>query len=127
MSMDTTTLTPYTAIEEGTLLPSIDLGFIMPVIVTTLVVTGVVSVVFIVYLILSMIRRHKIQQATLDMQKDIRQIRELLEQGRQTNSTTPSIYSPSAARPNDIIASTAHSEINSTHTPDESESHKTNG
>lgn len=102
-SMETTELSTYTELEQGTLLSGFDLGFIMPLVVVTLVATGLISVIFMIYLILSIMRRRKLHQATIDMQKDIRKIRELLEQG--STPTHPGTVRPaSQPRSHDILA-----------------------
>lgn len=95
--METTDLSAYTEIEQGSLLSGFDLGLMMPIIVAALVATSILSVVFTLYLIVSIVRRRKLHQATLDMQKDIRKIRELLEKGS-------TFVQPGVSHPLDTIA-----------------------
>lgn len=69
--------------QEGAA-PVIDLGFIMPIITAGLIVTGILTALFILYFLISALRRRKVENATLEIQKDIRKIRELMEQGSQS-------------------------------------------
>lgn len=81
------------------IVPKIDLEAFMPVIITSVVVTAVLTVLFFVYIIFNSIRHYKVEKATIEMQKDIRRMRELMEQGSQpTTSHTP-------PAPTDLIAS----------------------
>lgn len=90
--MNPNELSPYTLVEQGTALPEIDFSFIIPFLAAALIATTAISVLFGIYLIYSILRRRKLNQATLDMQKDIRKIRELLEQGSALRSPTSAPY-----------------------------------
>ena len=90
--MNPNELSPYTLVEQGTALPEIDLSCIVPFLAAALIATTAISVLFGIYLIYSTLRRRKLNQATLDMQKDIRKIRELLEQGSALRSPTSAPY-----------------------------------
>lgn len=102
-TMDTTNLSAYTEIEQGALLSGFDLGFIMPLVVAVLVATGILSAIFMIYLVVSIMRRRKLHQATIDMQKDIRKIRELLEQG-STPAHLDAVRPTRQPYPHDTIA-----------------------
>lgn len=78
--MQDTALNLETGLEQG-IAPGLDLGFIMPLITASIVITALLTVLFLAYVIFNAVQRHKVEKATLDMQKDIRRIRELMEQG----------------------------------------------
>lgn len=70
--------------------PEIDFGAFMPLITASLAITAVLTVLFFVYIIFNSIRHYKVEKATIEMQKDIRRMRELMEQGSTpTTSQTP--------------------------------------
>ena len=86
MQYDATNIDPETI---NTLMPSINLDFLMPMIITSLVATGLLGLLFIIYIVFSSIRRYRVEKATLSMQQDIHAIRQLLEraEGSQPEST----------------------------------------
>ncbi|MBH1980877.1 hypothetical protein I8H83_04310 [Candidatus Saccharibacteria bacterium] len=69
------------------LAPALNFDALMPLIVTSAVVTGVLTILFLVYVIFNSIRHYKVEKATIEMQKDIRRMRELMERG--SISTAP--------------------------------------
>lgn len=78
-----------TELTQG-VVPEIDFEAFMPLIMTSLAITGVLTVLFFVYIIFTSIRHYKVEKATIEMQKDIRRMRELMEQG-STPTTSPQI------------------------------------
>lgn len=99
-----------TGLGQGTPVPDIDLSALTPVLSASLVVTLVLSAFLIVYAIYSAARRRKVERATINMQKDIRIIRELMEkQGSsvfQTIPPTPALHN----KPTDTLAVTSPSD-----------------
>lgn len=95
---------------QGTIVPDIDLSALAPVLSASLVVTLVLTVLLVVYAIYSATRRRKVERATINMQKDIRIIRELMEkQGSsvfQTIPPTPPLHN----KPTDTLAVTSPSD-----------------
>lgn len=93
--------------------PTIDLDALMPLVAMAVGATVVITLACILYAIFSSLRRRKVERAVFDTQKDIRRIRELLEQQGSTTPTPP----PAAAehrktsRQQDVIA--AHTDTNS--------------
>lgn len=85
--MQDTALNLETGLEQG-IAPGVDLSFIMPLIITSIVISGLLTVLFLIYVIFNTIRRYKVEKATFDMQKDIRRMRELMEQGSMPSPTT---------------------------------------
>ncbi|HCH34264.1 MAG: hypothetical protein UY35_C0006G0027 [Candidatus Saccharibacteria bacterium GW2011_GWC2_48_9] len=87
-----------TGLGQGTI-PDIDLSSLTPILSASLVVTLVLTVLLVVYAIYSTARRRKVERATINMQKDIRIIRELMEkQGSnalQAIPPTPSLHNKS--------------------------------
>ena len=69
-------------LQQGstTAAPSLDLNALMPLMITSIVITIILTILFLIYVSFSTIRRYKVEKATLETQKDIRRIRELMEQ-----------------------------------------------
>lgn len=98
-----------TSLGQGTI-PDIDLSALTPILSASLVVTLVLTVLLVVYAIYSTARRRKVERATINMQKDIRIIRELMEkQGSsalQVIPPTPPLHN----KPTDTLAVTSLSD-----------------
>lgn len=89
-----------TELTQG-VVPEIDFEAFMPLIMTSLAITAVLTVLFFVYIIFTSIRHYKVEKATIEMQKDIRRMRELMEQG--STPTTPPQVPP---KHTDLLATT---------------------
>lgn len=94
--MQDTSLDLETSLGQG-IAPNIDLSMLAPLLMTSLVVTGVLSLLFLIYIIFNSIRRYKVEKATIDMQKDIRLIRELMEKGSNTGTKDLIASAPSTS------------------------------
>jgi|GEM_PF-6436742 len=99
-----------TSLGQGTAVPDIDLSAFAPVLSISLVVTLILAVLLAIHAIYSAARRRKVERATLNMQKDIRIIRELMEkQGSsalQAIPPTPPLHNKST----DTLAATSPSD-----------------
>lgn len=103
-------------LEQGsTALPSIDVNALMPLMITSIAITVLLTILFLIYVSFNTIRRYKVEKATLEMQKDIRRMRELMEQG-----STALPDSPHATIPRDLIAHRA-SELDTPNPADDRE------
>lgn len=76
--------------STGTTVPNLDLSALMPLMITSIVVTIILTLLFLIYVSFNTIRRYKVEKATLEMQKDIRRIRELMEE-QASPAVTPSV------------------------------------
>ena len=85
--MQDTALNFETGLEQG-IAPGADLSFMMPLIITSIAISALLTVLFLVYVIFNTVRRYKVEKATFDMQKDIRRMRELMEQGSTPSPIT---------------------------------------
>ena len=74
--------------QGNSAIPSLDLNTLMPLMVTSVVITIILTVLFLIYVSFTTIRRYKVEKATLEMQKDIRRMRELMEQGSSLPTDT---------------------------------------
>ncbi len=106
--MQDTSLDLETSLGQG-IAPNIDLSMLAPLLMTSLIVTGVLSLLFLIYIIFNSVRRYKVEKATIDMQKDIRLIRELMEKGNTIGTknliaSTPSTTTGVSTEENLLLA-----------------------
>ena len=76
--------------STGTTVPNLDLSALMPLMITSIVVTIILTLLFLIYVSFNTIRRYKVEKATLEMQKDIRRMRELMEE-QASSAVAPSV------------------------------------
>lgn len=76
---------------SSTAVPSLDFSALMPLMITSIVVTIVLTILFLIYVSFNTIRRYKVERATLEMQKDIRRMRELMEEQAKQPATRPRV------------------------------------
>lgn len=91
---DTMTQSPYANIlgdGSGGILPE----SLTPILIISFVVLNVLALIVMVFWIMGMIRRRKVQTAVLDMQKDVAEIKKLLaEPMRLQSSSKPTTNTP---------------------------------
>lgn len=80
----------YQTLTQGST-SGLDLSFIAPLLWTSAIVTILLTVVFLLYFIYVIIRRRKVENATLEMRDDIRRMRELMEKGSSVPPSTPKL------------------------------------
>lgn len=67
--------------QGTTTVPSFDVSALMPLMITSIAITIILTILFLIYVSFNTIRRYKVEKATLEMQKDVRRMRELMEEG----------------------------------------------
>lgn len=79
-----------------TSVPEVDLSFLEPLLWTSAILTIVFAFIFLLYATYNIIRRYKVEKATLEMRDDIRRMRELMEKG---SAATPITHPASHTQP----------------------------
>lgn len=102
MQDETSIMTLPQELGQGISTPEINLEALMPLIITSTAITILLALLFLIYVSFNTIRRFKVEKATLEMQKDIRRMRELMEQG----STLPASHGNSTSTSKDLLATT---------------------
>lgn len=100
MQNETSITTLPQELGQGISTPEINLDALMPLIITSTAITILLALLFLIYVSFNTIRRFKVEKATLEMQKDIKRIRELMEQG----SALPASRDNVAPRSKDLLA-----------------------
>lgn len=90
----------YQDLTQSTTVPTVDLSILEPILWVSAAVTILFTVLFLIYVIYSFARRYKVEKATLEMQKDIRRLRELAEQQAEKSSRPTAAPRPA----HDVIA-----------------------
>lgn len=91
--------TEYQTLTEGST-SGFDLSLIAPLLWASALVTVIITVLFFIYAIYVIVRRRKVENATLEMRDDIRRMRELMEQGsshaapKETEAAEPLAITP---------------------------------
>lgn len=98
---DTLLPSEYQSLTQSTT-PEIDLSFLEPLLWTSALLTILFAFFFLLYATYTIVRRHKVEKATLEMRDDIRRMRELMEQGSSPikHDSTPQTPQPQASLPN---------------------------
>ena len=100
MQDETSITTLPQELGQGIQAPEINFDALMPLIITSTAITILLAVLFLIYVSFNTIRRFKVEKATLEMQKDIQRIRELMEQG----STLPAPRGNVPSNSKDLLA-----------------------
>lgn len=91
--------------------PEIDFEAFMPLITASLAITAVLTVLFFVYVIFNSIRHYKVEKATIEMQKDIRRMRELMEQGTTPVTPKTDLIATTSAAPTPTATASSKEDI----------------
>lgn len=86
---------PLTTETLQSLTPTVDMSVFLPYLIFGIVSTSLLTLIAIIYMVITSLRRYKVETATLEMHKDIKAIRELLEKrGDDDQSSSPTPIEP---------------------------------
>lgn len=89
-------LSPEYQTLTQTSVPEIDLGFLEPLLWTTAILTIAFTFIFLLYATYNIMRRYKVEKATLEMRDDIQRIRKIMEQQAATSQTATDVPTQNA-------------------------------
>lgn len=92
-------LSPEYQTLTQTSVPEVDLSFLEPLLWTSAIITIVFTFIFLLYAIYNIVRRYKVEKATLEMRDDIRRMRELMEKGSVAPTPRPSFDTQPTPQP----------------------------